>query len=227
MHYLEFLGRVHHLFEPRTYLEIGVRQGDSLTLSDAPAIGIDPTPDLVGQTLEHATVFRQTSDEYFGMPDPLAPFGGRPIDLAFIDGMHLIEFALRDFTNVERHSHPGGVVILDDVFPPTPAEAVRERRTQVWTGDVYKIVDVLASTRPDLKLIEVDTEPTGVLLVFGLDPGNTILADSYDALVTRTVKADPQHVPERILDRRDAESPDAVLSAPFWSDLRGLRGSGP
>ncbi|MGA9372140.1 MAG: class I SAM-dependent methyltransferase [Solirubrobacterales bacterium] len=227
MHYLEFLERLHRVFEPRTYLEIGVRNGNSLSLSRAPSIGIDPRYELTAELGERVALFRQTSDEYFAAHDPVDAFGGEPVDLAFIDGMHLIEFALRDFINVERHSHPGGLVVLDDVFPPSPAEAARKRRTQVWTGDVFKIVDVLGRERADLGLLTVDTEPTGLMLVFRLDPGSERLADRYGAITSACVAPDPQRVPEDMLARLGAASPEEALSAPLWAELRGLRPASP
>jgi haloalkane dehalogenase len=48
---------------------------------------------------------------------------------------------------------------------------------------VYVIVEVLARYRPDLIVVPVGTEPTGLLLVMGLDPGSTVLADSYDQIM--------------------------------------------
>ena len=38
----EFLGHLHRTVAPRTYLEIGVSDGRSLTLATVPSIGIDP-----------------------------------------------------------------------------------------------------------------------------------------------------------------------------------------
>ena len=40
--YLTLLARLHRALEPRNYLEIGVRRGDSLALATCPVIGIDP-----------------------------------------------------------------------------------------------------------------------------------------------------------------------------------------
>jgi predicted O-methyltransferase YrrM len=68
---------------------------------------------------------RSTSDEYFSRPDPLALTGGQPFDLAFIDGLHLLEFALRDFINTERFSTPTSVIVFDDVLPRTVEEAAK------------------------------------------------------------------------------------------------------
>ncbi len=70
-------------------------------------------------------------------------------DLCFIDGMHLFEYALRDFMNVERCAAPGAIVVIDDIFPNHPAQGQRERRTRAWTGDVWRLVETLrAGTDP-------------------------------------------------------------------------------
>ena len=210
----------------------GYRLFDVAVLAPSSARGWSELP-LESNLSHSSTVDRSSSDPYGRGPangaahDPVDAFGGEPVDLAFIDGMHLIEFALRDFINVERHSHPGGLVVLDDVFPPSPAEAARKRRTQVWTGDVFKIVDVLGRERADLGLLTVDTEPTGLMLVFRLDPGSERLADRYGAITSACVAPDPQRVPEDMLARLGAASPEEALSAPLWAELRGLRPASP
>jgi hypothetical protein len=227
--YLEFLAGVHAVLDPPTYLEVGVRRGNSLALARARSIGIDPDYDLKPRHLQLETesaLFRETSDDYFARRDPLAPFGGLPITLAFIDGMHLMEFALRDFINVERHAHWSSVVVFDDVLPRRAAEAARDRKTRAWTGDVYKLHDVFRRHRPDLTCLRVDTERTGLLVVVGLDPANRVLAERYDEIVAEAIVPDPQDVPDEILERRDALDPQRVLSGSFWSVLRRGRESG-
>ena len=47
-----------------------------------------------------------TSDDFFASHDLAQVLGGRPVDLAYIDGMHQFEFALRDFMNLERYVGP-------------------------------------------------------------------------------------------------------------------------
>jgi hypothetical protein len=218
--YLDFLSGLHERRAPNTYLEIGVRAGASLALAPCRALGIDPAYRLTAELDGDVCLIRTVSDEYFSRPDPLAPFDGRPVELAFIDGLHLFEFALRDFIHVERHATPTGIIVFDDVFPRTPQEASRARSTMAWTGDVYKILEVLQEYRPDLICLRVGTQPTGLLVVIGLDPGSTTLADHYSEIVSRHVVPDPQPVPADILARTAALPPERVLESPLWGLLR-------
>jgi hypothetical protein len=223
MYYLDFLRDLHEVLAPRTYLEIGIRHGDSLALARCPAIGIDPEFELHVPVGPETALFRESSDEYFERRTALKPLGGRPIDLAFIDGMHLAEFALRDFAGVERRSRWTSVAVFDDILPREVEMASRDRRTRAWTGDVYKILGVLERYRPDLICLRVGTEPTGLLLVLGLDPASRILDDEYDRIVERIVVPDPQVVPAGVLERRRVLDPAAVLAAPLWTTLRADR----
>jgi hypothetical protein len=220
MDFHEFMAQVHAQLQPDTYLEIGVRHGESLALAKCPSVGVDPAFDLTLQLDPSVSLFEQTSDEYFRRAEPLAPFGGRPITLALIDGMHLVEYVLRDFINVECRARWSSVVVIDDVLPRRSIEAARERKTRFWTGDVYKIARVLERRRPDLACIKVDTEPTGVLVILGLDPDSSVLDERFDKLAPRAIKANARGVPRRVLKRNGALSPEAMLAAPFWSLLR-------
>src|SRR4051812_6383888 len=224
MRYLDFLAGVHERLRPPTYLEIGVRHGDSLALADKWAVGVDPRPRLKHELGEQTRLYKQTSDAFFARDRPLRHFGGHKVALSFIDGLHHSEFALRDFINVEKLARWSTVVVFDDVFPRAPEEASRDRETRAWTGDVYKVPAVLAERRPDLVLLHVDTEPTGLLLVLGLDRTSTVLADDYEEIARELVTPDPQQVPPEVLERRDALDPQAVLDASFWKVLRSARG---
>jgi hypothetical protein len=226
MRYLTFLQALHESLAPSTYLEIGIRNGDSLALARCRSVGIDPAYHLTAEVDCDLALFRTVSDEYFSRPEPLAPFGGKHVDLAFIDGLHLFEFALRDFIYVERHCAPTGVIVFDDVFPRTVDEAARDRHTRAWTGDVFKVLQVLQRFRPDLLCLRVGTQPTGLLLVTGLDPGSTVLTERYDEIVAEYVRADPQDVPDDILTRVAAQPPARVLDSPVWSALRAARDAG-
>jgi hypothetical protein len=220
MDYLDFLPAVHARLAPSYYLEIGVRNGVSLSLARCRRVGIDPAFSLTAELDGDVALFRTTSDEYFNRPDPLAATGGHPFDLAFIDGLHLFEFALRDFINTERHCTPRSVIVFDDVLPRSVDEAARVRHTRSWTGDVYPVIEVLARYRPDLTVVPVGTRPTGLLVVLGLDPSSTVLTDAYDKIMAEFRRPDPQPVPPELLDRLAIVPPQRVLDAPFWQVLR-------
>ena len=158
---------------------------------------------------------------------PVAPDERAPtLDLVFIDGMHLFEYALRDFMNVERYCTWTSVIVFDDMLPRDVDEAARDRHTKFWAGDVFKVIDVLRRYRPDLVVLPVDTEPTGTLLVVGADPANQVLRTAYDEIVRTSVVPDPQSLPASILSRRDAVAPERIADASVWPDLIRARSDG-
>jgi hypothetical protein len=219
MQYYRFLSAVHDLVAPREYLEIGIRNGHSLALAKCHAVGIDPAYWVTAEFDGPVSLFRTTSDEYFARPDPLACTGGRPFDLAFLDGLHLFEFAFRDFVHTEQNSTPTSVIVFDDVLPRTNDEAARQRHTSAWTGDVFRMIEVLDRFRPEVSAILVDTRPTGLMIVVGLDPADTVLADNYDAIMADHRRPDPQEVPRELLERTTVQSAERVLAAGFWKLL--------
>lgn len=200
----EFLEQLHELLKPETYLETGVQHGWSLQLSKAPkSIGIDPNP-LLQVKLPHQTIFTGTSDEYFEKLSHF-PDDALRIDFAFIDGMHLAEFAYRDFVNIEKYSHPGTVVVFDDVLPTTTDMAAREMCPGDWTGDVWRVPFALRKW-DDLVVQWVDTTPTGTCVVTGFgDPA------WRDMRFNDSLYEEQFGLPDAVLDRRHAWNPVHVL----------------
>lgn len=218
-HYREVLERLHQVLEPELYLEIGVNYGASLALARGRAIGVDPLLAVRKEIPEQAKLVEMQSDDFFekAAADIL---DGKP-DLAFIDGMHLFEYALRDFMNVEDVASPNAVVVIDDIFPNHPAQAKRDRTTRYWTGDVWKLHHLLSKERPDLFLMPLDTSPTGLLLVWGLNASERRLWQRYDKYI-RTYVYDDIAVPDEVVARKGAVAPEkvgAVLKA-----IAGLKG---
>jgi hypothetical protein len=185
--YFGLLDRIHQHLVPRTYVEVGVSTGRSITLAlpGTVTIGIDPCPEVKFPLRRRSRIFRQTSDEFFSQHDLFRLFGGTPVDLAFIDGMHHFEYALRDFMNLERFSDPASTILIHDCLPIDETTADRERSTNVWSGDIWRLILLLRSWRPDLRVSVVDTGPTGLGLVRGLDPASTVLRDHYDDIVAQ------------------------------------------
>jgi hypothetical protein len=223
----ELLSGLHQLLQPRTYLEIGVQTGRSITLSRTSTIGVDPAFSVINEVSCDLQLVRSTSDEFFARKAPLAHFPEPVIDLAFIDGMHLSEYALRDLINVERHTHPASVIVLDDMLPRHVDEAGRGReaakKRRAWAGDVYKVVSTVRTLRPDVLCLEMDTAPTGTLVLLAPDASSNALTDAYDDVVEEYVVPDPQTVPAEVLERTRAMDPARFLAAPIWPDLRRLR----
>lgn len=182
--YLHLLQRIHKHLEPHTYLEIGVAEGDSITLAGKGtlAIGIDPNPLLKRSLRPSVRVFRETSDEFFAKYNVKAELRGRPLDLAFIDGMHRFEYVLRDFINVESHCHSTSTVLIHDCYPLNEITAARDRVTRFWSGDVWKLVVCLKKYRPDLRIRVLAAPPTGLCVIRGLDRKSTVLRELLDAL---------------------------------------------
>jgi hypothetical protein len=224
-HYLDALRRIHEVVAPERYLEIGVRHGRSLALAQCPAVGVDPAPEIGVDLPPTARVIETTSDHFFEeLADDRLP---SPPGLVFIDGMHLFEYVLRDFMHVERRAGPGTLVVIDDIFPNHPAQAARGRRTRVWTGDVWKLYLCLRENRPDLSLLALDTEPTGLLLISGLDPHNRVLWERYNPLVKQYRDALSEVPPDSILRREGAMDPSGPALEAFLSGRPGVPGPQP
>ncbi|MGH1563798.1 class I SAM-dependent methyltransferase [Mumia sp. DW29H23] len=219
----QLLAELHARLTPRTYLEIGVNTGASLALSRVPSIGVDPAFRVDHELECDVQLVRSTSDDFFAREAPLAHLGGRPVDLAFIDGMHLSEYALRDFLNTERLMAPTGIAVLDDMLPRNALEASRERRTSQWAGDVYKVAEVLRRNRPDLVTLLVNTEPTGTVVVAGLDPASAVMDAVYEAELAFCLAADPQVVPQDYLDRSSAVDASRLVELDVWHELAKRR----
>jgi hypothetical protein len=236
----EFLTALHALLKPKVYLEVGVQHGTSLALCQfgtTQGYGIDPNP-----LVDWPGLFRMTSDQFFDIADPdnLDGLLGGRVDLGFIDGMHLVEFALRDFIGMERLCQPAtfretetayiqveastSVIVFDDVLPRNQAEAARDQCPGDWTGDVWRIDEILSRFRTDLDLMLIDTQPTGLLVVTNLNPDNRILSERADDIATRW-PPEEQTVPAAILARAEAwQPPDALQAiADWWRILSATR----
>jgi Methyltransferase domain len=182
--YLDVLARILDYVKPRTYVEIGIFQGDSLRLAKPPAlaIGIDPNPQLTRPLAGNQRVFAKTSDAFFATHDLRAEFGGLPVDLAFIDGMHHFEYALRDFANLERNCARGSTILIHDCYPVDRESAERAPRDTNWSGDIWRLIVLLKKYRPDLSVRTIGAPPTGLGFVRNLDPASRYLFDHHDQL---------------------------------------------
>ncbi len=185
--YETFLARIHQAYLFDWYMEIGCRTGTILALSRGKTLAIDPyfqvDTNVIGPK-PALHLFQQTSDDFFA--SGFLKNNRIALSTSFLDGMHLIEFLLRDFINTERHSHPNGVIALHDCLPRDHAMTTRDLdavSALCWTGDVWKMLPILQKFRPDLKVTVLNCSATGLVVVSGLDPTNEVLAENYDLII--------------------------------------------
>ena len=162
-----------------SYLEIGVGSGHNfLRVRAARKLAVDPQPrvgsfkrlrwSLRNETNRCSRIQRMSSERFFAGRGPL--FGESGLDIAFVDGLHTYEQALRDVEHCLAHLRPGGVVLVHDCSPPSAAAATRARSPEeasrlagsawdgAWCGDVYKAILYLRSQRPDLRACVLDCD---------------------------------------------------------------------
>jgi hypothetical protein len=153
----------------RVYLEIGVAYGLAFRCITADEkIAVDPAFKLracvrrLAEAKARAThYFETTSDAFFSNETPFLEQRG--IDVALIDGLHTYGQVVRDVENTLRYLRDDGVIVLHDCNPASAliAYAARSKadfRAQnhwwnvTWSGDVWKAIVHLRSTRDDLRI---------------------------------------------------------------------------
>src|SRR6185369_7219931 len=220
MEHYHLLHMAHTTLRPRRYIEIGVSSGRSLALTGCgtSAIGVDPMTAIPEQQFFHSPetapkLFKMTSNDFFQQGLMEKEWGGSPFDMAFIDGLHLFEQALTDFINLERRSDPGSVIFIHDCLPVSVIGAERQRRSVVWTGDVWKVIPCLKAVRPDLEIVTFPVRPSGLAMVRNLDRNSKVLSSQFEAIKEHFIAAQlPEDMGERfrMLNVSDA-TPQAAL----------------
>jgi hypothetical protein len=171
-----YIGQALATYSNPTYLEIGVREGESFRVATATRkIGIDPVALPAMKQLRSGEEFYElTSDEFFSerASQVLQPAS---IHVALIDGLHEFRQVARDLFSLEPYMRPDGIVFFDDINPSSrdmaseaPPGVIDVRPGELWNGDVWKIGALIARACPDLTLRTVDADyGVGVLSGFG------------------------------------------------------------
>ncbi len=196
-HYGSVLAKLSRNAAVQRYLEVGVAFGDIFSgIACRHGVAVDPEFQLktnIAANKARVSLFQVMSDVFFANLNLRRHVGGR-IDLAFLDGMHLFEFLLRDFYNTEAICRRDSIIVMHDCLPVAepmadrdPMQAgIRGHGTPFenwWTGDVWKVIPILKRYRPDLDVMLVDAAPTGLVIVTGLDPSSRTLKTHYEAIV--------------------------------------------
>jgi hypothetical protein len=150
------------------YLEIGVEYGYTFrNVVCVSKTGVDPSPKMDQNSLNGHQIQRMTSDAYFQQygkfieivstrvnhvqSPTFAPRMFRKYDIVFIDGMHQVEYVVRDINHSVRYLAEKGRIFLDDILPQTEREQRKIPKKhymedgvlkygEAWTGDVWKVV---------------------------------------------------------------------------------------
>lgn len=199
----DFLAELHSLLDPQVYFEIGVQWGASLRLATNAlvAVGVDPNPLVTAA--HNQVIYSMASDDYFA-EDFAAYRTAGLVDFAFIDGDHHYEQAVRDFYNTQRTCHPEAVIAFDDMLPYSQEVGGRDMVPGHWAGDVWRVAPVIQANQPRLTLVYVDVDPTGLLLVWDLDP-------TFDPSPL-TLSDTAEVVPDYVIKRSYALEPEAALA---------------
>ncbi len=164
------------------YLEIGVQWGTMFfNIHCKNKVAVDPAFKIKWKSkLKHkvlnlasnAQYVEQTSDAFFETQQSLIKdLGG--FDIVFIDGLHTYEQVMKDIQNALACLKKDGVIYLHDCNPPSkyaavPATSMDDFRKQAkeagedwgqfWTGDVWKAIVHLRSSRRDLEVRVFDCD---------------------------------------------------------------------
>jgi hypothetical protein len=206
------------------YLEIGVKDGVCFHAIDVPTrVAVDPhfafRPPLVARarTLLHASTgslyFETTSDDFFRRhAHRVAPF-----DLVFVDGLHTYEQAYRDVVNSLERLRGGGVIVIHDCNPASPAAAAptleqagrMEGWNGEWNGDVYKAIVRLRS-RHDVRVAVLDTDQGVGIVTRGVSECTLVMVEED---IDRLEYEDLDRDRKRLLDLRPPTDLPVLLAA--------------
>lgn len=147
--------------DPITYLEIGLNRGKTFESVRAEVRdAVDPFPKIRLDRLPNkCQVFSETSDVFFE-----AGLGNPSYELVFVDGLHTWQQTHKDILNCFSRS-PKAILLIDDVAPSDAISAIpdfeeslsvrnlRKDPSVEWCGDVFKAVEAIYRTQPNIKML--------------------------------------------------------------------------
>lgn len=157
----------------QTYLEVGVSAGGSfIPVIARRKIGVDPSfydlkciKKLASNNASEVLMFEVSSSNFFNNQAGL--FENKPIDVAFVDGLHTYKQSLEDIENCLKYISKKGVIVVHDCNPYSPMmaepansyeEILQSGWSGGWCGDVWKTILHLRSTRKDLQVLVLDSD---------------------------------------------------------------------
>lgn len=158
MHHTSFIGILASIYKPNVYVELGLYEGETLTLVQPhikTGYGVDIKPNTYLEDLKkhsNLNIIYTNTVTFFDTFN-------EGIDMAFIDADHCYNSVLVDFNNVFDRLNPGGIILLHDTDP-------REEYLidPGYCGDAYKIVKDL-ELRDDINIITLPITEAGLSII--------------------------------------------------------------
>ena len=132
------------------YLEIGVEYGECFNGTHfLHKTGVDPDPKFVPS--QNQTLCKLTSDDYFQHLFITDLERTTKFNAIFIDGMHQVEYIIKDINNSLKVLADDGLIFVDDILPFNYNEQLKIpikhyyengilKYGENWTGDIWKVV---------------------------------------------------------------------------------------
>lgn len=132
----------------KSYCEIGIWRGTCFNAVECKRkVSVDPAANP-------PAIYEMSSDEFFKQTR-------ETFDIFFIDGLHTAEQVEKDIENALKRLNPGGIIVCHDCNPETEHEQRPSEEYDgngIWVGTVWRAFAKLRMTRPDLRMVVVDTD---------------------------------------------------------------------
>jgi len=145
-------------FRPSCYVEIGVGGDGTIRLAmhfAQLAVGVEPL-ELPGGWPSNVRIYRMKSEEFIAQHLHELP----PVDMAFIDGEHMMPTPLEDFVGLRAHAVDGALILLHDTY----IEGHAELEHKTLAGDAWRCVERIKSLYPRDEVLTLPAPP-GLTLV--------------------------------------------------------------
>ena len=174
------------------YLEIGVEYG--ITFQNVKAlnkVAVDPDPKFeIPEKMSNIKMIKATSDDYYAELDKCIIEENDKFDIIFIDGMHQVEYIIKDIYNSLKYIKMNGRIFIDDILPFNEREQkkIPEKNYiengilkygEPWTGDVWKVLYFLILNFKNNFDIQIynNSGYRGVCMLYNIKLFNIIIND--------------------------------------------------
>jgi len=133
-------------------------------------------------------LFQEKSDQFF--EKSLQRFPEIKCELGFIDGMHLFEYALKDFINLNKISSLNSVFLFHDPMPWSYEMVTRNfeslPQNAAWVGDIWKLITIFIELGMKDQVSVLTSAPSGLLAVVNPNQESIFqLEKNFDDIVHR------------------------------------------